>query len=70
MNKSETSPEEDNTSDKSRESEKVTEDISEEATIPLSQYEKMKDDYLRLAADFENLKKEQIKRKRILALLQ
>ena len=63
MNKSETSPEEDNTSDKSRESEEVTEDISEEATVTLSQYEKMKDDYLRLAADFENYKKRTDKEK-------
>ena len=57
MNKSESSPEEDSTSDKPIESDEVTEDVSEELTIPLSQYEKIKDDYLRLAADFENYKK-------------
>jgi molecular chaperone GrpE len=63
MNKSESSPEEDNTSDKPIESEEVTEDVSEESTIPLSQYEKIKDDYLRLAADFENYKKRTDKEK-------
>ena len=67
MNKSESSPEEDSTSDKPIESKEVTEDvseeISEESTIPLSQYEKIKDDYLRLAADFENYKKRTDKEK-------
>ena len=67
MNKSESSPEEDSTSDKPIESKEVTEDvseeISEELTIPLSQYEKIKDDYLRLAADFENYKKRTDKEK-------
>jgi len=63
MNKSESSPEEDNTSDKPIESDEVTEDVSEELTIPLSQYEKIKDDYLRLAADFENYKKRTDKEK-------
>jgi len=63
MNKSESSPEEDNTSDKPIESDEVTEDVSEESTIPLSQYEKIKDDYLRLAADFENYKKRTDKEK-------
>ena len=30
---------------------------SDESTVPLSQFEKIKDDYLRLAADFDNYKK-------------
>ena len=29
----------------------------EESTVSLSEYEKIKDDYLRLAADFDNYKK-------------
>ena len=33
------------------------EEIIEDSTVPLSQYEKIKDDHLRLAADFENYKK-------------
>lgn len=30
---------------------------ADESSVPLSQYEKIKDDYLRLAADFDNFKK-------------
>jgi molecular chaperone GrpE len=67
MNKSESSPDEDNNSDKSIDSDKVSEgvfeELSEESTVPLSQYEKSKDDYLRLAADFENYKKRTEKEK-------
>ena len=67
MNKSESSPDEDNNSDKSIDSDKVSEgvfeELSEESTVPLSQYEKSKDDYLRLAADFENYKKRTDKEK-------
>ena len=36
---------------------------SEESTVPLSQFEKIKDDYLRLAADFDNYKKRTEKEK-------
>ena len=43
----------DNTSDESS----VEEEVIEEASVPLSQYEKIKDDYLRLAAEFDNYKK-------------
>ena len=52
MNKEESSIEEvDNTSE-----ETVNQEV-EESTVSLSQYEKIKDDYLRLAADFDNYKK-------------
>ena len=37
----------------------------ESSSIPLEDYEKIKDDYLRLAADFDNYKKEQKKIKKI-----
>ena len=40
----------DNTSDEPSEDEEVI----EETSVPLSQYEKIKDDYLRLAAEFDN----------------
>ena len=43
----------DNTSDEST----VEEEVIEETSVPLSQYEKIKDDYLRLAAEFDNYKK-------------
>ena len=43
----------DNTSDESS----VEEEVIEETSVPLSQYEKIKDDYLRLAAEFDNYKK-------------
>ena len=43
----------DNTSEESLEEK----DVNEETSVPLSQYEKIKDDYLRLAADFDNFKK-------------
>ena len=36
---------------------------SDESTVPLSQFEKIKDDYLRLAADFDNYKKRTEKEK-------
>ena len=55
MSKEQTSEEElDNDS-----SEKIIENekIDEEDKIPLSEHEKIKDEYLRLAADFENYKK-------------
>ena len=61
MNKEEESSieEVDNTSN---ESSKV-EEVIEETNVPLSQYEKIKDDYLRLAADFDNYKKRSEKEK-------
>ena len=37
--------------------EETSEETSEENTVSLQQYEKMKDDYFRLAADFDNYKK-------------
>ena len=36
---------------------------SDESSVPLSQFEKIKDDYLRLAADFDNYKKRSEKEK-------
>tara|TARA_Y100000591_G_C21606348_1_gene580530 strand:- start:277 stop:777 length:501 start_codon:yes stop_codon:yes gene_type:complete len=39
------------------------EEVTDEATVPLSDYEKIKDDYLRLAADFDNYKKRTEKEK-------
>ena len=61
MNKEEESSieEVDNTSN---ESSKV-EEVIEETNVPLLQYEKIKDDYLRLAADFDNFKKRTEKEK-------
>ena len=61
MSKEQTSEEElDNDS-----SEKIIENekIDEEDKIPLSEHEKIKDEYLRLAADFENYKKTSEKEK-------
>jgi len=49
----------DNTSDESS----VEEEVIEETPVPLSQYEKIKDDYLRLAAEFDNYKKRTEKEK-------
>ena len=49
----------DNTSDESS----VEEEVKEETSVPLSQYEKIKDDYLRLAAEFDNYKKRTEKEK-------
>ena len=49
----------DNTSDEPSEDEEVI----EETSVPLSQYEKIKDDYLRLAAEFDNYKKRTDKEK-------
>jgi len=61
MNKEEESStdEVENTSNESSKEEEVI----EETHIPLSQYEKIKDDYLRLAADFDNFKKRTEKEK-------
>ena len=49
----------DNTSEESLEEK----DVNEETSVPLSQYEKIKDDYLRLAAEFDNFKKRTEKEK-------
>jgi len=49
----------DNTSDESS----VEEEFLKETSVPLSQYEKIKDDYLRLAAEFDNYKKRTEKEK-------
>ena len=43
--------------------EETPEETPEENTVSLQQYEKMKDDYLRLAADFDNFKKRAEKEK-------
>ena len=48
----------DNTSE-----EPSVEEVIEETSVPLSQYEKIKDDYLRLAAEFDNYKKRTEKEK-------
>ena len=54
MNKNEsTNPEDIETSEEVPEE---TSDNEEAHSVPLEQYEKIKDDYLRLAADFENFK--------------
>ena len=59
MNKKESSDDLDNhSSEKIDESKKIEED-----NISLSEYEKIKDDYLRLAADFDNYKKRSEKEK-------
>lgn len=52
----------DNTSEESSEEEEVI----EETSVPLSEYEKIKDDYLRLAAEFDNFKKRTEKEKEIM----
>ena len=39
------------------------EEVIEETSVPLSQYEKIKDDHLRLAAEFDNYKKRTEKEK-------
>ena len=39
------------------------EEITEETSVPLTEYEKIKDDYLRLAAEFDNFKKRTEKEK-------
>ena len=49
----------DNTSDETS----VEEEVIDETSVPLSQYEKIKDDYLRLAAEFDNYKKRTEKEK-------
>ena len=61
MNKEEESIVEDvdNTLDESSQ----LEDAIEETSVPLSQYEKIKDDHLRLAAEFDNFKKRTEKEK-------
>ena len=38
-------------------------EITEETSVPLTEYEKIKDDYLRLAAEFDNFKKRTEKEK-------
>jgi len=59
MNKEESSDDLDNhSSEEIDESKKI-----EEGNISLSEYEKIKDDYLRLAADFDNYKKRSEKEK-------
>ena len=59
MNKEESSDDLDNhSSEEINESKKIEED-----NISLSEYEKIKDDYLRLAADFDNYKKRSEKEK-------
>ena len=59
MNKEESSDDLDNhSSEEMNESKKIEED-----NISLSEYEKIKDDYLRLAADFDNYKKRSEKEK-------
>ena len=59
MNKEESSDDLDNhSSEEKDESKKIEED-----NISLSEYEKIKDDYLRLAADFDNYKKRSEKEK-------
>ena len=59
MNKEESSDDLDNHSSEEIDESKKT----EEDTISLSEYEKIKDDYLRLAADFDNYKKRSEKEK-------
>ena len=44
-------------------SHKAVDEKAEESTVSLPQYEKIKDDYLRLAADFDNYKKRAEKEK-------
>ena len=44
-------------------SHKAVDENAEESTVSLPQYEKIKDDYLRLAADFDNYKKRAEKEK-------
>ena len=44
-------------------SDEAVDEKAEESTVSLSQYEKIKDDYLRLAADFDNYKKRAEKEK-------
>jgi molecular chaperone GrpE len=59
MNKKESSDDLDNhSSEEKNDSKKIEED-----NISLSEYEKIKDDYLRLAADFDNYKKRSEKEK-------
>ena len=59
MNKEESSDDLDNhSSEETNETEKIEED-----NVSLSKYEKVKDDYLRLAADFDNYKKRSEKEK-------
>ena len=49
--------------DKNSDEDSQLEDVIEETSVPLSQYEKIKDDHLRLAADFDNFKKRTEKEK-------
>ena len=61
MNKKEDSSTEEveNTSHETSDAEEIT----EETSVPLTEYEKIKDDYLRLAAEFDNFKKRTEKEK-------
>ncbi len=52
----------DQVEDTSKESSKI-EEVTDESMVPLSDYEKIKDDYLRLAADFDNYRKRTEKEK-------
>ena len=52
-----------NQSEELEKPEETPEETPEENTVSLQQYEKMKDDYLRLAADFDNFKKRAEKEK-------
>ena len=61
MNKEEESSIEE-VEDTSKETSEV-EEVKSESTVPLSDYEKIKDDYLRLAADFDNYRKRTEKEK-------
>ena len=71
MNKNESTDSEDiETSEEVPEDIETSEEVPEETSdneeahsVPLEQYEKIKDDYLRLAADFENFKKRAEKEK-------
>ena len=56
------SNEEDHTEEPDDSSENENTEI-DESSVPLAQYEKIKDDYLRLAADFDNYKKRSEKEK-------
>ncbi len=60
MNKKEDSSTEEveNTSHETSDAEEIT----EETSVPLTEYEKIKDDYLMLAAEFDILKKTEKKR--------
>ena len=52
----------DEVEDTSKETSEI-EEVTDESMVPLSDYEKIKDDYLRLAADFDNYRKRTEKEK-------